>query len=421
MPYQRNEAVLHSDARMLPRRRRAWASWNYHLLDQPGDRATVTYHMNRLQSLQADRELCVTLNRTEAIDPAKVIRTIPYAHPVYTDAGLRAQARRREISGHNRTHYCGAYWGWGFHEDGVVSALTGRRALRGAIVSTAGIDCEHERPAAGMASAIYEGTVRHRRFAVRAHELLPAARTRLRRPRRAAGAARGASAGTRDPASVRFRRGDYLGDARTPLSEAVRDAAEAQTGVRPRGPIRLLANLSALRALLQSGELLLLHGSHGRPAGRRRRGGHEHAVGRTPLLCPGRRRRRRGALAAVRRPEVRSPAVRSPAARSSGHDVVLGGDFDKALHVSPFMGMNHRYEWRMTAPAQTLSVHISSRQEGRVAFDATLSLRRRELTRASLAKLTVTTLRTLVAIYAQAALLKLKGVPAHPHVGVDRT
>jgi predicted NAD/FAD-binding protein len=123
IPYQENEAVLHSDARMLPRRRRAWASWNYHLLDRPGDRATVTYHMNRLQSLQADRELCVTLNRSEAIDPDKVIRTIPYAHPVYTTDGVRARARRAEISGHNRTHYCGAYWGWGFHEDGVVSAL----------------------------------------------------------------------------------------------------------------------------------------------------------------------------------------------------------------------------------------------------------------------------------------------------------
>jgi uncharacterized protein len=121
--YQHNEAVLHSDVRMLPRRRRARASWNYHLLEQPGDRATVTYHMNRLQSLHADRELCVTLNRTEAIDPATVIRVIPYAHPVYTAAGIRAQARRAEISGRNRTHYCGAYWGWGFHEDGVVSAL----------------------------------------------------------------------------------------------------------------------------------------------------------------------------------------------------------------------------------------------------------------------------------------------------------
>jgi predicted NAD/FAD-binding protein len=79
--------------------------------------------MNRQQSLKADRELCVTLNRTEEIDPAKVIRTIPYAHPVYTAAGVRAQSRWSEISGRNRTNYCGAYWGWGFHEDGVVSGL----------------------------------------------------------------------------------------------------------------------------------------------------------------------------------------------------------------------------------------------------------------------------------------------------------
>jgi uncharacterized protein len=123
MPYQANEAVLHTDARLLPRRRRAWASWNYHLLENPTERATVTYHMNRLQSLKADRELCVTLNRTAAIDPRQVIRTIPYAHPVYTAEGIKAQARRAEISGRNRTHYCGAYWGWGFHEDGVRSAL----------------------------------------------------------------------------------------------------------------------------------------------------------------------------------------------------------------------------------------------------------------------------------------------------------
>lgn len=124
LPYQDNEAVLHTDASLLPRRRRAWASWNYHLMDEPQDRATVTYHMNRLQSLRAERELCVTLNRTDAIDPAKVIRTIDYAHPVFTAAGVRAQKRYAEISGVDRTHFCGAYWGWGFHEDGVVSALT---------------------------------------------------------------------------------------------------------------------------------------------------------------------------------------------------------------------------------------------------------------------------------------------------------
>jgi hypothetical protein len=79
--------------------------------------------MNQLQSLQADREFCVTLNRSDAIDPQRIIRTIPYAHPVYTSAGRAAQSRHHEISGHNRTHYCGAYWGWGFHEDGVRSAL----------------------------------------------------------------------------------------------------------------------------------------------------------------------------------------------------------------------------------------------------------------------------------------------------------
>jgi predicted NAD/FAD-binding protein len=123
IPYQWNEAVLHTDVRLLPRRRRAWASWNYHLLDEPTGRTTVTYHMNRLQRLRADRELCVTLNRTGAIDPAKVIRTIQYSHPVYTTPGVEAQARHAEISGRNRTHYCGAYWGWGFHEDGVVSGL----------------------------------------------------------------------------------------------------------------------------------------------------------------------------------------------------------------------------------------------------------------------------------------------------------
>ncbi len=128
IPYQRNEAVLHTDRSLLPRRRRAWASWNYHLGVKADDgppaagRCTVTYHLNRLQSLRAGREFCVTLNRTAAIDPEQIIRTMQYAHPVYTPASVAAQARHQEISGRNRTHYCGAYWGSGFHEDGVSSA-----------------------------------------------------------------------------------------------------------------------------------------------------------------------------------------------------------------------------------------------------------------------------------------------------------
>jgi predicted NAD/FAD-binding protein len=123
IPYQRNEAVLHTDTALLPRRRTVWSSWNFHLAEQPATGSTVTYWMNNLQRLQAKRQYLVTLNRSEAIDPEKVLRRFQYDHPVYTAAGVAAQARHAEISGARRTHYCGAYWGWGFHEDGVVSAL----------------------------------------------------------------------------------------------------------------------------------------------------------------------------------------------------------------------------------------------------------------------------------------------------------
>jgi predicted NAD/FAD-binding protein len=123
LAYQPNEAVLHTDERLMPRRRAAWASWNYHLTSQPARRTRLTYWMNNLQSLDCATNFFVTLNHTQAIDPEAIIRTIPYAHPVFTPEGVAAQARHAEISGVNGTHYCGAYWRWGFHEDGVVSAL----------------------------------------------------------------------------------------------------------------------------------------------------------------------------------------------------------------------------------------------------------------------------------------------------------
>ncbi|HEX6455020.1 MAG TPA: FAD-dependent oxidoreductase [Solirubrobacterales bacterium] len=124
IPYQPNEAVLHTDERLMPRRRAAWSSWNFHLTPEPVAGTTVTYWMNNLQRLRCKEHYFVTLNRTGQIDPAKVIRKISYDHPVYTKEGVAAQARWNEISGsERRTHYCGAYWGWGFHEDGVLSAL----------------------------------------------------------------------------------------------------------------------------------------------------------------------------------------------------------------------------------------------------------------------------------------------------------
>jgi uncharacterized protein len=132
IPYQPNEAVLHTDASLMPRRRAAWSSWNFHLSDTPARGTTVTYWMNNLQKLQARRHYFVTLNRGDEIDPAKVIRRISYDHPVYTKEGVAAQTRHAEISGPaRRTHYCGAYWGWGFHEDGVKSGARVAEQLGG--------------------------------------------------------------------------------------------------------------------------------------------------------------------------------------------------------------------------------------------------------------------------------------------------
>ncbi|MCX7960308.1 MAG: FAD-dependent oxidoreductase [Burkholderiales bacterium] len=128
--YQRNDAVLHTDARLLPRRRLARAAWNYHVLDRPGAPVAVTYDMNRLQSLDAPERFLVTLNRSDAVDPAKVIARMTYAHPLFTRAAVAAQSRQREINGPLRTFYCGAYWRYGFHEDGVVSALAALEHFR---------------------------------------------------------------------------------------------------------------------------------------------------------------------------------------------------------------------------------------------------------------------------------------------------
>lgn len=123
IPYQKNEAVLHTDKRLLPRRRRAWSSWNYRLPVNRADTATVTYHMNRLQSLKATEELCVTLNSHIEIPESRILQRMEYSHPVFTREGVAAQQRQQEINGARRTFYCGAYWRYGFHEDGVVSAL----------------------------------------------------------------------------------------------------------------------------------------------------------------------------------------------------------------------------------------------------------------------------------------------------------
>ena len=129
IPYSENEAVLHTDERLMPRAKRAWAAWNYHRLPDADAPVALTYNMNILQRLRTPRPLLVTLNRGEGIDPRHVLRRITYHHPLFTPAAVAAQARHAELD-RDRTFYCGAYWRYGFHEDGMWSALQAVRHFR---------------------------------------------------------------------------------------------------------------------------------------------------------------------------------------------------------------------------------------------------------------------------------------------------
>ena len=121
--YQRNDVLLHTDHSVLPRRRKAWSSWNYQLDSDPERPVALTYNMNILQGLESSVTFCVTLNDPQAVSPDRIIKEITYHHPLITVESISAQKRKNEISGVNNTYYCGAYWHNGFHEDGVVSAM----------------------------------------------------------------------------------------------------------------------------------------------------------------------------------------------------------------------------------------------------------------------------------------------------------
>jgi uncharacterized protein len=237
------------------------------------------------------------------------------------------------------------------------------------------------------ASAIYEGTIRHRRFAVRESEF----RHSVALAYLDLGELDGLLGGrlvARAPGLVRFRRRDYLGDDTEPLDGQVRALVHARTGACPAGPIRVLTQLRTL--------------------------GHcFNPVSFYYCFTPGER------LDAVVAEVTNTPWGERHAyvLSRSGDGRVLSGEHAKALHVSPFMSLTQRYVWRAAVPAQTLSVHIENHEHGRRAFDATLALSRRELTRASLARMTArypaATGRVLALIYGHALALKLRGVPLH--------
>ena len=215
-----------------------------------------------------------------------------------------------------------------------------------------------------MKPAIYEGTVRHRRFAERHNEFthkVALAYLDLDEP---------------PPAGrlVRFERSDYLGE------DAVRDLVEERTGRRPSGTIRLLTQLRSFGHCFNPVSF---------------------------YYCFGEER-----LEAVLAEVTNTPWGERHAYVVAGDRRVIKGDCEKVLHVSPFMGMDHRYDWRVTEPGETLSVHIESSRGGTVAFDATLSLERRPF---SPRKLALGSARVLALIYGHALGLKLRGVGVHPH------
>jgi predicted NAD/FAD-binding protein len=129
MTYKSNEVVLHTDASLLPKRQRTWSSWNYWLRQDTQDNAVLSYNMNILQGLDSDTTFCVTLNASDAIAPEKIINTFHYSHPVFTQASVAMSERWPEINGVNRTWFAGAYWGNGFHEDGISSGKRVAKAI----------------------------------------------------------------------------------------------------------------------------------------------------------------------------------------------------------------------------------------------------------------------------------------------------
>ena len=123
IPYRMNDVVLHTDTRLLPQRKLAWSSWNYRIRADAGELPVLSYDMNILQRISSPHTFVVTLNDSDAIDPARVLGRYRYSHPVFTVAGIEAQQRWAELNGHNRSWYCGAWWANGFHEDGLASAI----------------------------------------------------------------------------------------------------------------------------------------------------------------------------------------------------------------------------------------------------------------------------------------------------------
>ena len=341
----------------MPRRRAAWSSWNFHLAERAA-RADYRHLLDEPPAAAAGkRNYFLTLNRDEEIDPAKVLRRFTYDHPVYTAAGVAAQARHAEVSGVDRTHYCGAYWGWGFHEDGVVSGLrvceelaSGARCARLASRRGRAPPTARGRPTRAAASrrgrrggarrlidsAIYEGWVRHRRFEPVDHSLPLPLLPHLPGPRRAARRPRPLPALLGPPPRPRPLPPRRL--PRRPGAPAgrVRRATSSSRHRRPRpaGPVRLLTGLRYLGHSFNPVSFYYCFD----PTGRRV----EAVVAEVENIPWGERH------AYVLE-------------RGDREGTVLADELEKTHHVSPLMGMDQTYSFRASEPGERLQVHIESR------------------------------------------------------------
>jgi uncharacterized protein len=244
------------------------------------------------------------------------------------------------------------------------------------------------------ASAIYHGEIRHRRYGAVENEFrhgLALAYVDLDE----LPALLGGRLVARRPGIVRFRRDDYLGDPAASLSASVRALVAERTGARPEGPVRVLTQLRSFGHCFNPVSFYYCFDESGEQL--------DAVVAEVTNTPWG---------------ERHAYALERDGAAANG-STVIRGDSAKALHVSPFMGMDHRYRWRVAAPGDSLSVHIENHRRGDLAFDATLSMRRRELTPRAVADATLrypaATGRVLALIYAHAIALKLKGARVHPH------
>ena len=356
---------------MLPAQARARASWNYRLAGDPDAPPTVTYDLNRLQGLTTPEQYCVTLNPDGGIDESQVLRRFVYRHPLYTREAIRAQQRWGDVSGVNRTHYCGAYWRYGFHEDGLHSAL--RVAARAG--SRVVID-----------SGLFVGTLRHRRFTPVAHAFtypLFMALLDIDRVPELMRVSAVTSYNRWNWASFDDR--DHLGDPARSLRERLAIDAARQGIDLPDGPVFLLTHLRYLGYCFNPVSF---------------------------FYCFDRAERLQVVLAEVSntvggahnywlRPDSASRTFRAAATKS--------------LYVSPFMPVDLEYAFAFTPPAGRLVAHMKTVKAGSVCFDATLSLERRPWSaaeiRRALVRYPAMTATVMAGIHWQALRLWWKGVP----------